>query len=97
MDRTTTRTDRWYRWLAPLPPALWLLGLLYPRQLESWGAWGAAAPVLIPALVVSAALGSIGLVLVVRALLARRPAGGLVLATLLSASAALYYAWRGVR
>jgi len=96
MDRTT-RVERWYRWLAPLPPALWLLGLLYLRQLEPWGAWGAAAPVLIPVLLVSVALGSTGLVLVVRAFLARRPAGWLVLATLLSASTALYYAWRGVR
>lgn len=82
--------------LAGLPLLLWGAGLLYLARLESWGAWGAAAPVLLPALALSLALGLLGLVLVWRARRRAQPVGMLVAATAAASAVAVYHAIRGV-
>lgn len=46
-----------------LPPALWAGAQLYIGQYDGWGAW-AAAPMLLPAVMLSVGMGAAGLVLV---------------------------------
>ena len=45
-----------------LPPALWVGAAVYIRQYDGWGAW-AAAPLLLPAVILSIGLGVAGVVL----------------------------------
>ncbi len=74
-----------------VPAALWALTLLYIRPYDGWGAW-AAAPLLLPSLVLSAVWGLVGLALVlVAASRDRRLDLPMVAGTLLSGSAAIYY------
>lgn len=85
-----------FLWLAPLPVLLWAGGLRYLAGLESWGARGAAAPVLLPILLLSAALGLWGLALLGRAWRRGEPLGALALATGVASAVALYYGVHGV-
>jgi hypothetical protein len=85
-----------FLWLSPLPLVLWALGLRYLAHLEGWGAWGAAAPVLLPVLALSAVLGGWGLVLLWRARRRGEPLGRLALATLTASTVAVYHGVRGV-
>ena len=69
-----------------LPAATWLVSWLYIRRYDGWGAW-AAAPVLLPALVLSITMGIAGLSLLLAGLRQTgRLDGALLLATLLAAS-----------
>ena len=87
---------RIYLRVAVLPALLWAAALWYLTRLEGWGAWGAAAPVLIPVLALSAVLGLVGVALVWRAWRHGEPVRALVLATATASVVAMYYAVRGV-
>jgi hypothetical protein len=77
-----------------VPPALWAATLLYLRPYDGWGAW-AAAPLLLPSLVMSAVWGILGVTLLGKAAIRdRRPDVPVLVATLLSGAAALYYTLR---
>lgn len=77
-----------------VPPALWAATLVYLRPYDGWGAW-AAAPLLLPSLVLSMVWGSVGVVLLTKAAVRdRRPDLALLAATLVSGAAALYYTLR---
>jgi hypothetical protein len=77
--------------LSPLP-LLAFLGILYwMSTLEGWGALG-VVPLLRRTIIFSAALGVVGVALMVRARLRRQKILGLLLATLLAGSAALVIA-----
>ena len=73
-----------------LPPALWAGAQLYIDQYDGWGAW-AAAPVLLPAVMLSMGMGAAGLVLL---MLVRRRARAwdvpLLAATAVSSSVIAY-------
>ncbi|HEX3159301.1 MAG TPA: hypothetical protein VHQ45_12335 [Gemmatimonadaceae bacterium] len=83
--------------LAGLPLLLWGVGLLYLARLEGWGAWAAAAPVLLPVLALSTGLGLLGVALIWRAWRRAQPLGALAAATAVASVVAVYYAVRGVR
>lgn len=69
-----------------LPPAAWLATWLYVRRFDGWGAW-AAAPLFLPALLLSVIMGLAGLILLVTGLRrTHRLDPALLLATLLAAS-----------
>jgi Ni/Fe-hydrogenase subunit HybB-like protein len=79
-----------------VPPALWVATLIYLRGYDGWGAW-AAAPLLLPAFVLSAVWGGLGALLVGQAAVQNRRADLPVLAaTVLSGGAALYYTLRAL-
>jgi hypothetical protein len=48
-----------------VPPALWAATVLYLRPYDGWGAW-AAAPLLLPSLIMSAVWGVFGVILWVK-------------------------------
>lgn len=77
-----------------MPAALWVATLLYIRPYDGWGAW-AAAPLLLPSILLSAGWGAVGLTLLGQAAVRRQPVDVRVLgAALVSAGPALYYTAR---
>ena len=89
-SRTRGRARAVLIWTSWVPPALWLATVVYLRQYDGWGLW-AAAPLLLPAVLMSLGLGLAGLAHLI--LDARRAAGldrPLLGATLLSSSLILY-------
>lgn len=77
-----------------VPATLWVATLLYIRPYDGWGAW-AAAPLLLPSLVLGVAAGACGGLLLGRAIARRLPLDRAVLAaTLLGAAPAQYYGLR---
>jgi len=72
------------------PLALWLLAGYVTRDYDGWGAW-AAAPMFLPAVLLSIGLGCAGVVVVLSdAYARRRPDWALIAATLLAGSVILY-------
>ena len=82
--------------IAPAPLVLWAIALRYLSRLEGWGALGAAAPILLPILALSGALGVWGLALVWRARRRGEPVTVLALATVAAGALAMYYGFRGL-
>jgi hypothetical protein len=77
-----------------VPPALWVATLLYIRPYDGWGAW-AAAPLLLPSVLLSAASGMLGMILLGQTVARRQPMDRSILAaTVLSGAPALYYTLR---
>jgi hypothetical protein len=77
-----------------VPATLWVATLLYIRPYDGWGAW-AAAPLLLPSLVLGVAAGACGVFLLGRAIVRRLPLDRAVLAaTFLGAAPALYHGLR---
>jgi hypothetical protein len=76
------------------PAALWAATLLYLRPYDGWGAW-AAAPLLLPSLLLSVAAGACGAFLLGRAIVRRLPLDpGVLAASLLGGAPVLYYGLR---
>lgn len=79
-----------------LPAATWLAGWLYIQRFEGWGQW-AAAPVLVPSLLLSAGLGITGLALLIGTWRRNRKLDvPLFLATLLAALVILFVSLRNI-
>jgi hypothetical protein len=77
-----------------VPAALWVATLLYIRPYDGWGAW-AAAPLLLPSILLSVVWGTLGVTLLGQAVVRRQPVDLTVLAaTVVSAGPALYYTLR---
>ena len=84
-----SRSRRIFLWTASLPLVLHLLAMWYVGRFDGWGAW-AAAPMLLPAIILSAGMFVSGI-----ALWHRRRRNGhdplLLAATFLAGSVALFY------
>lgn len=93
---TTPRMRRVFLRLSVLPPVLWAAALWYLAHLDTWGASGAAAPILLPVLGLSAALGVLGALLVWRAWRRAEPVRVQLVAAAVASVVAGYYAVRGV-
>lgn len=74
--------------LSPLPLALFGLISIYVNQFEGWGAW-AAAPMLVPPIILSFMMGLWGIHLTWQAKRQDVPEGKLMFATLLAGSLAI--------
>jgi hypothetical protein len=91
VDDATRRTFVRSCWV---PAALWVATLLYIRPYDGWGAW-AAAPLLLPSVLLSAAWGLLGISLLGRAVTRRQPVDLAVLAaTAVGSAPVLYYTLR---
>lgn len=77
-----------------MPAALWVATLLYIRPYDGWGAW-AAAPLLLPSILLSVVWGTLGVALLGRAVMRRHPVDTVVLAaTVVGGGPAFYYTVR---
>ena len=85
---------RIFLWTSPLPLALHLLAVWYVGRFDGWGAW-AAAPMLLPAIILSGGMLVIGIAFWY---LGRRSGRDplLLAATLLAGSVALFYVVRAL-
>ena len=73
-----------------LPAATWLAGWLYIQRFDGWGRW-AAAPLLVPSLLLSVVLGIAGVMQLISTWRQKRRLDvPLLLATLLAAAVILY-------
>ncbi len=85
---------RIFLWTSPLPPVLHLLALWYVGRFDGWGAW-AAAPLLLPAILLSAGMFLTGIAFWYQGRgSGRNPR--LIAATVLAGSVALFYLFRAL-
>ena len=88
-----TKSDRWFVGLSWIPIVTFVVTIIYIRGFDGWVRW-AAAPLLIPAVLLSFVLGLTGMLFVRRAKRQKRPTGGLVAATLVSGLLAFWFMFR---
>lgn len=89
-EKRGTRARKVFIALCWLPPATWLLSMEYIRSYDGWGAW-AAAPLLLPPVVLSVGLGLAGFIAVIAEFRhTGRVDGPLVAASALAASVIVY-------
>jgi hypothetical protein len=85
---------RIFLWMSPAPLVLHLLAMWYVGRFDGWGAW-AAAPILLPAIILSAGMFLTGIALWYQ----RRRSGHnslLLASTILAGSVALFYLIRAL-